>query len=444
MKLKFTILALVLSSCGTLGGSGSTTSSGEQILTGDSVTANFDVSLGQDLYKSFPVVNNTSGILTLFNVLFSNNVCSSFSLYNVINASGQTLAEADSPLNVAIKAGEQIRLNVLFKSQACSYTKNYDTSMTVYLKDKNSKVSAQTMSLHAIGLPPEGSETGDDCSEKAEVPAMEQYYISGVPEPGEYYLQIDKMRAFIFGDGSSIQKTQMAIVGTDVGDLDPDAFDPTPLRVTIGTEGNNNTLILHKISECENFFIPSPPSDIYFKGADTAVTSDNDYPGNFILTESSPLTNDPDIKDFIEKRTDFKIPGVYLTLYAQGIEDASLIKDPITNSFRISLITDLQTTSTEPDGNLGDTFTSVADRLGLDPDKALNRKLVENTTDQYVLMGNPLIDGKMTLVGKAKFDDSKKDFIGEDVARLLIDKTSFTYVQIEVTVMKKISGDSGE
>lgn len=416
MKLKFMILALVLSSCGTLGGSGSTTSSGEQILTGDSIAANFDASLNQDLFRSFTVMNNSGKTQSITNIFFQNNACGSFSVFNITDASGTSLWNPAQPLKLAIADNKQVFVNVRFKPVPCVQVE-YETMLVVVFKDDANKPSTNSFILRAFGSPEDQSVSSDECAD-INGDNVEELFLSGIPNSGTYYFRVNNTRAFIYPEGA---KDFADIVGTDLGGIEPGTFIEPFLEVSIDNKGDSGNFILKKIAPCVEFFLPSTVDNPNFGGAPTLLTTEKDFAG--IMT-----------RDLSIRETHLDLHNFKILLRTEDIpSDRTNVRNS-TGTFQIDIVTNLTTGRTQTDINLGDPLQTHPKF-----DEGLFN-LTETENNVFALQGIPLIDGKMTLVGIATFNNDDDTFLGSTSAdQFLLQEKASLYLQLEVSLMEKIT-----
>lgn len=402
-------------------------STGTQTIESDFYTQNFDASVAQASVKSVPLTNNTSKPITLQSAAFANNLCGSFSFHNVTDSSGKVLSTEVSSLGVKLAPGASVNLNIQFEPKPCPQ-KNYDTKLTVWLLNSDSKYEKQEFLLHSACTSPSpamcqtpgatansSSEENATCGQDPRQLEYEEQYLSSVPAAGEYYFRIDRMASFILplDPGASGQRN---IVGTDVGSVDPAAFKSPFLQASVKEKG---VFDFNKITSCDYFAIPSASGDANFQGAEVKLTTKDKIAG---VLERNP-----------QRTTEINIKGLTVNLRGDDIKKDSLIeKDGV---FQVSVKLDLTTGETEPDIHLGEDLKTTPNFS----EQVFNR--VDKGEGKFALKGRPMADGSFTLVGVGEFNNNDKNFIGDDLAKqFIIDKKAMIYVQMDVTLTKRVEG----
>lgn len=412
------LLAITLSSCGLFGSGESSDNNGKTEVSIDSSVVSFDASRGQDAYQALKISNPTDQPVILTGVEFENNRCASFGLFNITNLNGVILSNRSTQFNIPLGVGEAVRVNVRFHPESCPYA-NYETTLYVYFNEGSATNDGQlrtSVRLRSSGLAPNRGGETTICED----PGVEYEYtplsVSSVPPAGQYFLRVDRMRAFIFpGGGADDQRT---MIGTDIGEIDPTAFAPPHLPVTVS---GNGTLTLSEISLCDSFVVPSAPTDRFFQGSPTVLTSNTELSGRFS-------------RDLATRITDITLEGLRIKLRAEDIGGDSIIDDPNTEIFQISMETDLTTGETAYSPFLGVPLRTM--ELYIADNDILNVECRPN--DECRLYGEPLVDGTMTLVGIGSFDNIENTYIGDTTPKsFLITNPASIFIQLQVTLTER-------
>lgn len=421
------LLIAALSACGTFAGS-SDNSNGSQGIDFQASIASFNAESGNTLYHNFPVNNYTTKPLTIKRVVFENNLCNAFSLFNVLNEEGRFVSPTAD--NYVVPSNTGIQLQVKFQPTACSLN-SYETVMRVYYENESNVNETFAFTLRSEGIPPESGQS-EDCSQfvQPEVQACEIY---GSPSPGDYFITVTNMRAFLFPTGSDTNKL---IIGTDIGNIDPDAYIPPHLPITISQANNGKSFTIERVSQCINFLIPSDPSDTYFTGSDTRLTTPELAEGGRIVETAPDLLGDR------RQKVDFQLEDFEVSLRADGIEETSLIVEPGVGTFRTNIVIDFTTKQTSYNEHLDKIFlTPPMDGLNEAEQRELFN-LVQNDDGDYLLEGSPLNGGEITLVGIGTFKNpDATPFIGSNLGKqFLIEQDAYIFIQLEA----RLSVENGD
>ncbi len=351
--------------------------------------------------KSVPIRNSTTSIITITNVYFENNLCGDFSIQNVMNTSGQSILNSSSlVITFEVTAGSVAYVNVRYDASAnCVFT-NYESQLIV-VYSYNGKEEYASIALK----PGTATADGGDEEECLEFPSDFNYTdltVSGIPAPGDYYLRVDRMAAFIYPTSATGNE---ALLGTD--DV-AEVYVPTFLKVTVNDGSGNITLA--QITSCFEFILPSADDHPFMAGADTLLTSTANVNGT--IDENGVIT----------------LSGLQVTLRAEGIDTTESLVANASGVFQASIDADLITGETIEDEFLGQVLlkneASVMNLFDLDGN------------DLYNMIGEPLANGQAILVSRAQFTNSSNTFIGSEVAQEImfdVEKPTYGYLHIEVT-----------
>ena len=435
MKLKLFIPAffILMTACGLISGgasgNGKVSNFGPDAdISADTSTVTFNVAVSEAVYKRIPLNNNLSGPITIDSVLLANNVCANFTIDDVWDAGDHSLGTYGY-VNLIVPAGKSIKIIVKYQISSCIYT-SYQTTLWVYYNDGRKNYRSSIILSPVGGTPPssEGSTCDEDEVDESLFPPIT---VAGIPEPGEYFIRVDRMASYIFPRGSNdelLPGQTSLLVGTDIG-VEPNAYTRAYLPSAILPDVEQN-FSFNQITSCARFILPSPPDDNAFGGAKTEITSTQTVTG--ILDASGNMT----------------IQGLTIILHTRDIpRGRDLVADPTTRQFRIGVsVPALTTGQTTPDRFLSGIHTKRA-RNSSDEEVAGDTLMTvfDNNAGETGQTGSPLhSEGKITLVGRGTFiQPPVGDFIGASTKNLLIDidhngeHASLIYVQIEATLTKK-------
>lgn len=425
-KKMMTILAFVLlNNCGTFFGTGENNSKGNETLSFDNPLITFNASTGLESYYKLPLTNPFQEIIHVKNFAFTNNPCTAFSIFSITATDGTVLHTGGANAAIDLETDETLYFNIRFSASNCT-TSDYETIFLVTYSMGDSTTNTQlSVRLHSQGKPVNTSNPTPVCdNEDTSVEYTRWLEPLAIPEPGTYFLKIERMRGYIYPDGAPDFVT---LIGTDLGGLAPGAFKSPYLEIVVGNQSEDGTsqnikseYELKQITTCNNFMIPSAEGDEYFRGSDTLMTSVQNFTGT--------------IERNIENRqTNFILNGLKVRLRSENISNKSLIPDP-TGTFQISLEASFITGQMNMENLLGrqlHTDTAYFDGFF---------NLVCENEERCALKGQPFIDGSLILVGKGFFfEDENNPFIGEaQTARtFLIEQKSPIFIQLEATLVTK-------
>lgn len=422
VKCLVALICLLFASCGTFYGEGSTNSAGPEIIDTDAFRATFDASLGEESSIFFPIANNSQTSISITNISFSNNLCGSFSFINITDESNAVLLSASELLQLDVLPGKTIHVNIRFTPETCIH-QDYVTTLYVYHTDSNDDFFRSAALLHSKGVAPNSGEEIVTCDDSGQDREFEETFLSQIPEPGEYYLRVDRMRGFIFPEGSPGNKV---IIGTDIN-LPLEAFAPPFIKMTVNDNAGNFTL--EKITPCNNFWIPSAETDQYFLGSSTLLTTAKPFEGTMTSVE-----NDLDGDGVTDERiVHVNLNELTAKLRADGIDPVNSVIPNTFGTFQIIINTKLTTQETETNIHLGDSLHTDANfEEGI-------ISLYQDGSD-FGLAGSPFVDGRMLLVGIGGFRDDDQ-FIGnrDTSGKFLVEDPSFMFVQLEATMTQEVT-----
>lgn len=394
-------------------GSGTSTEA-TKLITATEVIS-FPKSEGSADYRSIEFTNPSTDPITIDNIVFGNNVCGAFALYDVTDETGLEIFKASGTFPLKIAGSQKIKINVGYCPPECAYS-SYTTQLYI------TYTVGTTQLQSSVALEPQaGGAICKDILICADDPMAHTYepeiVESGLPPVGDYYFKVIRMRAFLYPVSA---KENAKIIGTDI-DVDPTAFNPAYLKVGLLDEAGKTNL--YQINSCTQFIIPSASTDSYFAGADTEATTSQDYQST-VDADGNVVAND-----------------VTMTLFAKHIDDSKLSSaSPLPDengNFRLSLKISLSTSSTEPNAYLK------------------NIKTMPNYTEEIMNISDPNKDGKMvltgqpisrtdatlTLVGIGTFNNDDDLFLGQDTVRKIFFEgdPAYIFVQIDAMLMKRVN-----
>lgn len=431
-KILFGLFVLTMTACGTFQGA-STNSEGDQNIVFESTELTFDASVPENTFGSFPLRNNTAGALVITDIRFQNNLCGSFSLYNITSETGSILQTPSSSIHVRVLPSQQVRVNIRHVPANCQY-KNYETILTIYTTDEQGLIETSNILLRSKGSPPSTGAADIICDEEPSNVTYEKQFLSKIPDAGTYYLRVDLIRAFIVPSASRTDNS--VVIGSDIGGLTPDDFESPNLLIDVsektstevdGKETVTANFVLKEITPCDDFILPSPNSDIYFEGIDTLLTSTGPVNGKFTQV-IDPVNQTKDVQIALET-------PITVNLRAEGpFQDSLVQKD---NTFEISVEADLTTLEAKPgEPSFVDLLESRNNYFdGFFRDQFLN----EN--GDFNIRGVPFRDGRAVLVGRGTFNNDQNNFIGSDAAsKFLLEGEAYLYMQLDITLTTRIEG----
>ncbi|MBI4412592.1 MAG: hypothetical protein HY541_08930 [Deltaproteobacteria bacterium] len=411
-------LVFLASACGSLVGSESTNSIGDFELNPEENVAEFNSPDGSAVYRSLSLENNTSETMAIINVVFYNNLCADFSLYAITSADGNILLNGSDKIELAVAAGETVYLNIRYSPSSCTYT-GYETTLYVYYQ-----TGSDTFRTGVILKPsgePGGASASFACNDTEDLSA--NYTKASTPgslADGTYYLRVDRMRGYLYvPEASGLVDPSQFAVGTDVGGLDDDAYIPPFLEVVV----SGGSLMLSEITGSADFCLPSPEDNQAFGDAYSNLTSAG---GTGTIDGVNILVSD-----------------LGVTLRAEGIPGGLTLGIDSGGMFQISLVTDLSTGRVPEGAPESDLINSGLAEAGAQEDEEGDDFLpIDQDSDgNYYLEGSPVAtNGEITLVGVGAFTNEAGDFIGSTSAQsFVIDNEAYIFIQLDVTVMKKIA-----
>lgn len=381
-------------------------------VTGDApISLAFEADVNTTQYRSIEFTNVSGVNEEITSLAFVDNGCSAFSVFNVMDASGNTLYQPGDDTTIGVTTGTTVTINIKFAPTPCE-TREYVTTFVIYYNDGTTRMSraailSATVNDNSVALV---------CPEEAAVSYNDDI---GDPTPSRklpalasgqyYYLKVERMRAYIQPTGGF---TSMAAkVGTDISlDLvaEEDRFQPVYLPFTTDDAGN---AYLEEIDECDGFAIPSPITDTYFWGA------------KVILTTSGISTGTIDRTTNIGRLT---FPDFRVRLYSNVNNGASLIQDESGN-FAINIVTELTSGDSETNAYLPD----ITDEVDDDGEPLLN---ISSDGENSVLLGTDLYHGTASFVGVGTFEGTDAALSGEATSALL-DNEAYLFIQIDAKIV---------
>lgn len=405
-------------SCSSFYGAGENTEGSESISSAPSAL-NFEGTVGETSYRTLTFANRSSENYEITNLAFVDNGCGDFSVYNILDSSGNVLYMFGDTVAVSVVAGASISINLKFSPNVCEIN-DYTTTFVIYYTTDSGEVS-KTVELHAVT---EQAAAGSDadCADP-----VEREYNDEIGDPtvsrtsapaGDYYIRIDRIRSYIqptagFAD-YAIQ------VGTDLAldqIADEDEFQPIYLPLYYDGAGNFK---LFDVDSCSGFKLPTPITDDNLRGATAVLTITG--PDEQGYTSGTLVTSDPDEEDDEDPRGQIDFKGVDAYMFAAVNNTQSLIQND-DGEFGVTVEMDLTTGASEVNTYLENVagFTDDEDEpfLNINVDG-------ENST----LQGSNMRHGVVRLVGIGIF--TAPDFVGSQIAeQALIENQAFIFIQID-------------
>lgn len=416
MLLASCFVFLLNSSCGALYGPGNN-STGDFDLSSSADSVDFDSSDGTAVHNSIALENETSDTITITNIIFANNICADFSLYNITDSTGVIVFSGNGEISLEVAAGETVNVNVRYSpSVSCAYS-DYETTLYVYYTDGESTFRTSIILRPSAEFPSGLTFACNDITDQSENFTVEE--VTGVPSDGTYYLRVDRMRGFMYVPASGGVLTDDALtLGTDVNGLSAEDFVTPFLETVISAE----TGTLSEITEDEDFCLPAPEENPFFGGAFTLMTSSEDFTGT------------------VDSDGNISLEGITMTILSEGIPDGLTFEISSDGTFQISLNADL-TTGQAPIGG----FVSESINTGLeeaseqtDDDGDPLLPIEKDGDGNYYMEGSPADDGQMILVGVGTFTNEDDTFIGAGLARsFLLDDEAYLFFMLEATITTK-------
>lgn len=376
---------------------------GDQSLSATPVSLTFEGEAGQTYLRTVNFKNRSQEAMVINNMAFVGDLpCrGEFSLYNVLDESGNVLFKQGESINVTVAAGKQIDINVRFSPVYCEED---SVQMVIYFKEG----ATQKTAVANFSTVVEQGAKGVECdAETTTVVYKDSINDPTVPralnEKTTYYFRVDTIRSYIQPPGAF---TNYAIqIGTDYNIAsipEDDRFKSIYLPITSDGEGN---LTLEEISPCANFALPTPITDTFMRGASAILSSDG---VSGTVSESGELN--------------FKNFGA--TLYAAINNSQSLIQSD-DGEFQITINMDLTTSKTI----VNESLANITDLTSDSGDQFLS---IISDSDGSKMEGDNLWHGTVRLVGVGTFTDEGDGFIGSSIAQEALLGTEPAYLFIEI------------
>lgn len=409
-------------SCSSFYGAGENTAGSESISSAPS-SLDFEGTVGETSYRTLTFANRSSENYEITNLAFVDNGCGDFSVYNILDSSGNVLYMFGDTVAVSVVAGASISINLKFSPNVCEISEYVATLIIYYTTDSGE--ASKTVELHAVtDQTAAGSDA--DCADPVEREYNDELgdpTVSRTSAPaGDYYIRVDRIRSYI--QPTAGFASYAIQVGTDLAldqIADEDEFQPIYLPLYYnGAAGFR----LFDVTSCSGFKLPTPITDDNLRGA-TAVlsitgpdTDENDQG----YTAGTLVTTYDEATDATDERGRIDFPGVDAYMFAAINNTQSLIQND-DGEFGITVEMDLTTGKSEPNSYLESVFDLTDD----DGAAFLNINLDgENST----LQGSNMRHGVVRLVGIGIF--TAPDFVGSQIAeQALIENQAFIFIQID-------------
>jgi len=397
------ITSLLLASCSSIYG-GSTSSTGDQSISSTPTVIEFEANVDTTSYKTVTFTNRSDENYEIYNLALVDNVCGSFSIYNILDASQNILFQAGDSVSVSVVSGETIDINVQFSPTACELTE-YSTTLAIYYTTSSDVSSSETITFNALveDTTPETTVCGESESRTYydEYDNPTERSLPVLDGDKSYYLKVDTMSAYIQTTGAFLSFATK--VGTNINTqyiAEEDLYVPAYIPVYTDEEAN---VSIPDIDDCAGFVIPSPITDQFFIGADITVTTEDTFTGTI------------DRDDEVGNLT---IPGFEIVLYSY-INNSNSLLQSTDGEFRVKINVDLTTGYTDSNSYL-ETLSEEVDDNG-DP-------LLSISGDQ--MYGKKIRHGTVTLVGIGTFMDDNPIMSSEGVSGI-IDNEAYLFIQLE-------------
>jgi hypothetical protein len=415
------MITVVVSSCSAIYG-GATNTGGDESISAAPTALDFSGSVGDTSYRSLTFTNRTTGNYLINNLALVDNVCGDFSVYNVMDSSGNILYSFGDSIAVSVAAGQSVSINLKFSPSECN-TAEYTAILAIYYQTDAGQTH-QTAELHAVVDQPTASGNSTlDCP----VATVTNTYYDGLEDPtvprslpaGTYYLRIDRIRSYI--QPTAGFATYALKVGTDISlDQIPDENEFQPIYLPLTSDGVN-TITMQDVTECSGFKLPTPVTDTFLRGS-TPVLSITALDGSG-SSSGEVVSGDITFND------------VNAFMYAHIGNSQSLIQDETTGDFAVSIQMDLTTGETEIDPVIGNYLAEVASQIDDEGEPFLN---ISADGENSTMQGQALRHGTVRLVGVGVFTGS--GFVGSQIAhQAMIENQAYLFIQIDglVTTLKE-------
>lgn len=379
LSLIFFFLTLVsLSNCSTFFG-GSTSSTGDQSIVADVPTeVSFSADVNTKSYKTITFTNRSAENYEIYNLALVDNLCGAFSIYNILDESGNILYQAGDAVSISVAASQTVNINIQFAPVSCEKTA-YTTIFFIYYSTDT--VTSKSAEVNFVTTVNDTTPETMACPEQEEKTYYDEYdnptertlpvLTTGTP----YYLKVEKVSAYIQTTGEfSIYETA---VGTNINTqyiAEEDLYVPAYIPLTTDDAG---VVTIPLVDECAGFDFPSPITDQFFIGAQITVTTTEDFTGTIGRGTDDAGT--------------LLLPDFQLRLYSYINNSNSLLQSS-DGIFQVKLQIDLTTGSTEANNYLTYLMGEVDDD---------GEPLLSISGDQ--LVGKSIRHGTVTLVGIGSF-----------------------------------------
>lgn len=402
ISISFLIL-LTFSQCGFF--KAGENSVGDQSLTAAPVDMVFQAEQGQTYIKTLSFKNRSTETMLINNLAFVGDLpCrSEFSLYNILDQSGNVLYKSGQDISVTVAANQTVDINIRFAPQECE---SATIQLMIYYMQNDQSFSTNA----ALKAEVELGASGFDCDASDE----DVVYLDGINDPTTprslnenmtYYFRIDAVRSYAAMPGAFVNYSFP--VGTDYNTAsipEEDLYQPT--YIPLISDGNGN-LTLPDVTPCENVLLPTPITDTNLRGAKAILTIDE---------ISGTVTSDGKLQ----------FNNVTAGLYAAINNDQSLIQAD-TGEFRVSIFFDSIGT---PKTGAYDVLEQVSEIEADDGGPLLN---IISDGEGYKMEGDTIWHSRVTLVGVGYFVNNDDTFVGSTIAEqaLLGDETAYIFVQLQ-------------
>lgn len=396
------VFILFLASCSSVFG-GSTSSEGDQSLSDAPVELLFEADVDTTSFRSITFTNRTDEDYSIYNLALINNVCGSFSVFDIQTPSGQLLYKGEQSVDVIVKPTETVHINIQFSPTACQTTEYISSLIIYYNQADEGRYSPISLVASVNDNTPDTllcEETDLNFYDEFDNPTERK--LPALPEGEKYYLKVVKMNAYMQTTGGFLSfSTQVGThINLDAFDED-ELFQPVYIPLTTDEDGNIN---IPTFNECLKFELPTPSSDTFFIGASVAVTTTQDYQGTIDRSETLGRIT---------------IPNIQFRLSSFINNSDSLLQDP-NGQFELDTVLTLTTGSTEENSFLADLIDLT------DDDGATFLNIIDDK-----LEGKDLRHGTLTLVGIGTFIETDTIKVSNEGFQATIENESYLFLQIE-------------
>lgn len=375
------------------------------------VEMSFSGAVNSTGYRSLSFTNQESHDITINNLAFANNDCGAFSVFNVVDENNNILFDSEKSIEAVVAAGHSVTINLRFSPTPCEL-KNYSSIFIIYY-DSAGEIASRSVILNAKIEDNTATTPVADCSSSAEIIYNDELgdptpsrKLPALPEGENYYLKIERMRAFIQPTGGFASLATKVGSDINVEQVDEDKrFTSVFLPMTSDGQGHVNIL---QINECSNFSLPAPVSDPYFIGASVALTTPGPKDGTIEISDTAHLG-------------ELNVNDLEIELFS-FINNSSSLLQSAQGTFRVSIVVDLTTGTTAPNALLQD----ISDEVD---DEGLPLFNLVGSGANMSLRGKHLRHGTLTLVGVGLFTGTNAE-MSDEAKKGIVENEAYIFVEL--------------